>query len=63
MEGHVVFRGVSFGYDKSKPVLHDIEQQQLVPESYPFGSHGPPSARLGRIGGVERARQPMTHDP
>ena len=25
MEGHVVFDGVTFGYDKSKPVLHNIE--------------------------------------
>ena len=25
MTGHVVFDNVSFGYDKSKPVLHDIE--------------------------------------
>ena len=27
MEGHVVFDSVTFGYDKSKPVLHDIELQ------------------------------------
>ncbi len=40
-------------WDIFTPVLHDIEQQQLMPESYPFGSHGPPSARLGNIGGVE----------
>lgn len=25
MDGHVRFDGVTFGYDKSKPVLHDIE--------------------------------------
>ena len=25
IEGRVTFRGVSFGYDKSKPVLHDID--------------------------------------
>ena len=24
IRGHVVFKGVTFGYDKSKPVLHDI---------------------------------------
>ena len=25
MQGRVVFDGVTFGYDKSKPVLHEIE--------------------------------------
>ncbi len=31
-------------WDIFTPVLHDIERERLVPESYPFGSHGPATA-------------------
>ena len=34
-------------WDIFTPVLHEIEQQKIVPEPYPFGSHGPDSRRHG----------------
>ncbi len=32
-------------WDIFTPVLHEIEQQRIVPHSYPFGSHGPDAAK------------------
>jgi glucose-6-phosphate 1-dehydrogenase len=36
-------------WDIFTPALHAIDQQALVPEPYPFGSQGPPAARLLRM--------------